>query len=224
MRSLRILPVLAAAVVAIPAGAQTNKAPSKSPAGKSAVAQPATARVAPAAPSAVLTNYTIDATHSELTFRVRHLLGRVGGTFGEWGGTIAIDTVTPANSKVDVTIKTASIDTRNGQRDNHLRSPDFFAADSFPTITFKSRQVTKQGNQLRILGDLTMRGVTKPVVLTGEYAGAFKDPWGKGRTAFTATTTINRQDYGVAFNKAVETGTMLGDDVTIDIALEAVRQ
>jgi polyisoprenoid-binding protein YceI len=220
MRSLRLLPVLVAAV-AIPAGAQTPKAPAKTPAGKSAVAQPATARVAPAA---VLTSYAIDATHSELTFRVRHLLGRVNGTFGEWGGTIAIDTVTPANSKVDVTIKTASIDTKNTQRDNHLRSPDFFAADSFPTITFKSRQVTKQGNQLRILGDLTMHGVTRPVVLTGEYAGAFKDPWGKGRTAFTASTTINRQDFGVAYNKAVETGTMLGDDVTIDIALEAVQQ
>ena len=222
MRSLRLLPVLAAAVVvAIPAGAQATKSQPKTPAGKSAVAQPATARVAPAA---ALTNYAIDATHSELSFRVRHLLGRVSGTFGEWGGTIAIDTVTPSNSKVDVSIKTASIDTKNTQRDNHLRSPDFFAADSFPAITFKSRQVTKQGNQLRILGDLTMRGVTKPVVLTGEYAGAFKDPWGKGRTAFTATTTINRQDFGVAFNKAVETGTMLGDDVTIEIALEAVQQ
>jgi polyisoprenoid-binding protein YceI len=220
MRSLRLLPLLVAAV-ALPAGAQSTKAPAKTPAGKSAVARPATARVAPA--SSVAT-YAIDATHSELTFRIRHLLGRVNGTFGEWGGTIAIDTVTPANSKVDVTIKTASIDTKNTQRDNHLRSPDFFAADSFPTITFKSRQVTKQGNQLRILGDLTMHGVTRPVVLTGEYAGAFKDPWGKGRTAFTASTTINRQDFGVAYNKAVETGTMLGDDVTIDIALEAVQQ
>ena len=220
MRSLRLLPMLVA-VVAIPAGAQTTRTPVKTPAGKSAVAQPATARVAPAA---ALTNYAIDAVHSELTFRVRHLLGRVSGTFGEWGGTIAIDTVTPANSKVDVTIKTASIDTKNTQRDNHLRSPDFFAADSFPTITFKSRSVVKQGNQLRITGDLTMHGVTKPVVLTGEYAGAFKDPWGKGRTAFTATTTINRQDFGVAYNKAVETGTMLGDDVTIEISVEAVRQ
>lgn len=221
MPSLHLLPVLAAFVVAIPAGAQTTKAQPKTPAGKPAAAKPATANVAPAA---ALTNYAIDATHSALTFRVRHLLGRVGGTFGEWGGTIAIDTVTPANSRVDVSIKTASIDTKNAQRDNHLRSPDFFAADSFPAITFRSRQVTKQGSQLRILGDLTMRGVTRPVVLTGEYAGAFNDPWGKGRTAFTATTTINRQEFGVAFNKAVETGTMLGDEVTIDIALEAVQQ
>jgi polyisoprenoid-binding protein YceI len=222
MRSIRILPVVAAAVlVALPAGAQSSKTPAKTPAGKSAVAAPATARVANAA---ALTNFAIDATHSELSFRIRHLLGRVNGGFGEWGGTIAIDTVTPANSKVDVTIKTASIDTKNAQRDGHLRSPDFFAADSFPTITFKSRNVVKQDNRIRILGDLTMRGVTKPVVLIGDYAGAFKDPWGKTRVAFTASTTVNRNDFGVSYNKAVETGTMLGEDVTIEIALEAVQQ
>jgi polyisoprenoid-binding protein YceI len=224
MRSLRLLPVLAAtALIALPAGAQraATKAPAKTPAGKSAVAAPATARVADAP---VLTVYAIDATHSELTFRIRHLLGRVNGTFGEWGGTVAIDTVNPANSKVDVSIKTASIDTKNGQRDNHLRSPDFFAADSFPAITFKSRSVVKQGNKLRIVGDLTMRGVTRPVVLLGDYNGTFKDPWGKTRTAFTASTTVNRNDFGVAYNKAVETGTMLGDEVSIDIALEAVQQ
>ena len=224
MRSLRLLPVVAATLIAAQmAGAQgtTRKAPAKTPAGKSAVATPATARVADAAAPV---NYAIDATHSELSFRIRHLLGRVNGTFQEWGGTIVIDTVTPANSKVDVSIKTASIDTKNGQRDNHLRSPDFFAADSFPAITFKSRNVVKQGNKLRILGDLTMRGVTKPVVLLGDYNGTFKDPWGKTRTAFTASTTVNRNDFGVSYNKAVETGTMLGDEVTIDIALEAVQQ
>jgi polyisoprenoid-binding protein YceI len=155
---------------------------------------------------------------------VRHLLGRVNGTFGEWGGTIAVDTVTPANSRVDISIRTASIDTKNAQRDGHLRSADFFAADSFPAITFRSTRVVTQGRALRVHGDLTMRGRTKPVVLVGEYAGAFTDPWGKARTAFTASTTVNRLDYGVSFNKAVETGTMLGDEVTIEIALQAVRQ
>ena len=222
MRSLRLLPILTATLIASQvAGAQTTtrKAPAKTPAGKSAVATPATARVADAPVS-----YAIDATHSELSFRIRHLLGRVSGSFQDWGGTIVIDSATPAKSKVDVTIKTASIDTKNGQRDNHLRSPDFFAADSFPTITFASKNVVVQGNKVRILGDLTMRGVTRPVVLLGEYNGTFKDPWGKMRTAFTASTTVNRNDFGVSYNKAVETGTMLGEEVTIDIALEAVQQ
>ena len=185
-------------------------------------AAPAAAQTAAAPASGAA--YQIDATHSELSFRIRHLLGRVSGGFGEWGGTIAIDTVNPANSKVDVTIKTATIDTRNAQRDAHLRSADFFAADSFPTITFKSRKVALQGSRLTVLGDLTIRGRTKPVTLAGEYAGTFKDAMGGARTAFTATTTIDRNDFGVAWNKAVETGAMLGDDVTIEIAIEAVKQ
>ena len=155
---------------------------------------------------------------------MRHLLGRVNGTFGEWGGTIAIDQARPANSRVDVTIKTATIDTKNAQRDTHLRSADFFAADSFPTIAFRSTKVVTQGKTVKVYGELTMRGVTKPVVLSGEFGGTFKDPWGKTRTAFTASTTIDRQQFGVSFNKAVETGTMLGDDVQIEIALEAVKQ
>ena len=212
MRSPRTLAaaVTLLSLVALPAGAQkgtTAKASASAP-----------------APGAALASYAIDATHSELTFRIRHLLGRVNGGFGEWGGTIAVDTVNPANSKVEVTIRTASIDTRNAQRDGHLRSPDFFAADSFPEITFRSRNVVKQGSKLRILGDLTIRGRTRPVVLLGEFGGAFKDPWGKNRMAFTASTTVNRHDFGVSWNKAVESGTMLGDEVTIDIALEAVQQ
>lgn len=210
MRALRLLPALAATLLAV------------SPLAAQRAAR--TAAKASAAPAAVLTSYQIDATHSELSFRIRHLLGRVNGGFGEWGGTILIDSVTPANSKVDVAIKSATIDTKNAQRDGHLKSPDFFAADSFPEITFKSRSVNKQGNKLRILGDLTIRGRTKPVVLLGEYGGAFKDPWGKQRVAFTAATTVNRHDFGVSWNKAVESGSMLGDEVTIDIAIEAVQQ
>ena len=207
MPSLRlaVLAILSAAI-ALPAAAQRTAA------GAGSTAAP------------VLATYAIDTDHSELSFRIRHLLGRVNGGFGAWSGTVVIDSVTPANSKVDVTIKTATIDTRNAQRDGHLKSADFFAADSFPEITFRSRNVVKQGNKLRVLGDLTIRGRTKPVVLLGEYGGAFKDPWGKTRTAFTASTTINRHDFGVSWNKAVESGSMLGDEVTIDIALEAVQQ
>jgi polyisoprenoid-binding protein YceI len=185
-------------------------------------AQPSATSAAPAA--AAITTYQIDPVHSELSFRIRHLLGRVAGTFGEWGGTVAIDTVTPANSKVDVSIKTASIDTRVEARDKHLRTPDFFAADSFPTMTFRSTNVSVHGDQIRVLGDLTIRGRTKPVLLVGTYEGLFKDPWGKMRTAFVASTTINRQDFGVAFNGPFETIGQIGDDVWIEIAIEAVRQ
>jgi polyisoprenoid-binding protein YceI len=192
-----------------------------------AAAQRAAAPVAPAArraPDAAVATYQIDAAHSELSFRIRHLLGRVSGGFGEWGGAIAVDSANPSNSRVDVTITTASIDTKNARRDSHLRSAEFFAADSFPAITFRSTRVETQGKALRVHGELTMRGRTRPVVLVGEYAGAFRDAAGKQRTAFTASTTINRNDFGVAWNRAVESGAMLGDDVTIDVAVEAVRQ
>ncbi|MBV9880839.1 MAG: YceI family protein [Gemmatirosa sp.] len=208
MRFRHLMPALATVAVAtLPAAAQRPVA-----ALKAATPKPAAVAV-----------YQIDATHSELSFRIRHLLGRVSGSFGEWGGTIAIDSAAPANSRVDVAIKTATIDTKNQMRDNHLRSADFFAADSFPAITFKSTKVTVQGQSLRVAGDLTIRGRTKPVVLVGEYAGAFRDAQGTPRTAFTASTTINRNDFGVAWNKAVESGAMLGDDVTIEISVEAVR-
>jgi polyisoprenoid-binding protein YceI len=210
-----------AALLASPAAAQGAKAQGARSSTKGVAATvPAVDR----APAAALDTYKIDATHSELSFRIRHLLGRVNGGFGAWGGTIAIDSAAPANSRVDVTIQTASIDTKNTMRDNHLRSAEFFAADSFPTITFKSNKVAVQGKALTVYGDLTMHGRTKPVVLTGEYSGAFKDANGKQRTAFTASTTINRLNYGLAWNKAVETGSLLGDDVTIDIAVQAVRQ
>lgn len=187
------------------------------------IAQQATPLRATAAPSA-RTVYEIDPVHSELSFRIRHLLGRVAGTFGEWSGTIAVDTLNPANSTVDVTIKAASIDTRVQARDDHLRSPDFFAVDSFPTITFTSRNVTVQGDQIRVLGDLTIRGTTRPVLLTGTYEGRFRDPWGNMRTAFIASTTIDRTDFGVSFNGPFQDIGQIGNEVWIEIAIEAVEQ
>lgn len=177
-----------------------------------------------AASQPAATDYEIDIVHSELSFRIRHLLGRVAGTFGEWGGTVSIDTLNPANSRVNVTVQTASIDTRVGARDDHLRTSDFFAVDSFPTMTFKSTNVVVQGDQIRVLGDLTLRGVTRPVLLTGTYEGQFVDPWEGTRTAFIASTTINRQDFGVSFNGPFETIGQIGDEVYIEIAIEAVRQ
>lgn len=168
--------------------------------------------------------YEIDIVHSELSFRIRHLLGRVAGTFGEWGGTVTIDTLNPANSSVNVVVQTASIDTRVPPRDEHLRTSDFFAVDSFPTMTFRSRNVVVQGNQVRVLGDLTLRGVTKPVLLTGTYEGMFTDPWGGTRTAFIASTTINRHDFGVSFDGPFMEIGQIGDEVYIEIAIEAVKK
>lgn len=214
MRISRILALVAATVfTAVPAMAQQ-------PAAASATQAPAAA----ATPAAALVTYEIDPVHSELSFRIRHLLGRVAGTFGEWGGTVAIDSATPANSKVHVDIRTASIDTRVGARDDHLRSPDFFAVDSFPAMTFRSTNVSVAGDQIRVLGDLTIRGRTKPVLLSGTYQGRFEDPWGKMRTAFIASTTINRHDFGVAFNAPFEQIGQIGDEVWIEIAIEAVQQ
>ena len=213
MRSFRhALTIVAAASTlgALPAFAQSRTATRPAPKAAAVVAAPVT--------------YAIDPVHSELSFRIRHLLGRVAGTFGEWSGTVVIDSLTPANSKVDVSVKAASIDTRVQQRDNHLRSADFFAADSFPTITFRSTNVTVAGKQIRVLGDLTIRGRTKPVLLIGTYEGRFTDPWGKTRTAFSAGTTIDRQDFGVAFNGPFEQIGQIGNEVWIEIAIEAVQQ
>lgn len=169
--------------------------------------------------------YVIDPVHSELSFRVRHLVGRVAGSFNDWGGTVVLDPNDLSGGKVDVTVRTASINTLNSDRDAHLRTPDFFAADSFPTMSFRSDRVEVIGTQVKVYGDLTLRGVTKPVVLDGVYLGRIEqDPWGAERVAFLARTKIDRMDYGVSFNQVVEKMTMIGDEVEIEIAIEAVRQ
>ena len=182
----------------------------------------ATPRAARALPPAT---WRIDVTHSELTFRIRHLVSRVRGTFRQWSGTLTSDSTDWGTGAVQVTIQTASIFTDNDRRDNHLRSPDFFAADSFPSITFQSTRVTRTGDDLRIEGNLTIRGVTRPVVLTGAFTGFTRSAQGEQRVGFQASARINRLDYGVAWNRAVDGGgVLLGDDVTIEIAIEAVRQ
>jgi polyisoprenoid-binding protein YceI len=169
--------------------------------------------------------WRIDATHSELSFRIRHWVSRVRGTFRDWSGTIAADTANLGAGSVQVEIRTASIFTDNERRDTHLRSPDFFAADSFPTITFTSTRVERSGSDLRVTGSLTIRGVTRTVTLTGTYNGV--QPMGQGgaRIGFEFQTRINRLDYGVRWNRAAEVGgVMLGDDVDIVITIEAVAQ
>ena len=167
--------------------------------------------------------FNIDKGHSELTFRIRHIMSRVSGTFTDWKGTISGDPVSWSSGSTEIVIQTTSIDTRLEKRDTHLRSADFFDAANFPQITFKSTSVTVTGNEVTLTGDLTIRGVTTPVVLAGEYLGTTGDG-AKQRVGFHVTGKINRMDYGVAWNRNLETGgVLLGDDVELDISIEAVR-
>ena len=177
------------------------------------------------APDTTPVVWQIDAGHSDISFRIRHFMSRVRGTFRQWEGTITGDSTNWANASVSVTIQTSSIDTGHERRDNDLRSDNFFDAANHPTITFTSTKVEVVGGELRITGDLTIRGVTKPVVLTGRFLGSSASGQGRTRVGFEATTRIDRTDYGVRWNRALEGGgVMLGDEVEIELAVEAVRR
>jgi polyisoprenoid-binding protein YceI len=177
------------------------------------------------APAVAPVTWQIDVTHSELSFRIRHLVSRVNGTFGEWKGTIVADPASLAGGRVNVEIQTATIDTRNERRDTHLRSADFFDAATHPTITFQSTRVQAQRDgALKIYGNLTIRGITRPVVLDGQMLQVAGTP-GRRRIGFEASTRINRMEYNVSWNRAAEGGgAVLGDDVDITIAVEAAEQ
>ena len=168
--------------------------------------------------------YIIDTVHSEMTFRIRHLMGRVFGTFNDWEGTITMVPDDLSTLSVNVTVQTASINTLVQQRDDHLRTDDFFDVENHPTMTFTSNRVIVNGRTIALEGDLTIRGTTRPVVLTGEYLGDGPDPWGGERIAFIASTSVDRQDFGVSFNQLVEGVGMIGDKVDISIAVEGVKQ
>lgn len=185
---------------------------------------PAPAVPAAAPAEAPPVTWRIDASHSELSFRIRHLVSRVRGTFNEWSGTIVADPRNLAGGSVQVEIKTASIDTNNERRDTHLRSADFFDAEKHPTITFRSTGVQTRGRQLTVTGNLTMNGITRPVVLTGEAAEPV-GPAGKRRIGVDATTTISRKDFDVTWNRAAEGGgVVLGDEVEVTLNIAAVEQ
>jgi polyisoprenoid-binding protein YceI len=189
-----------------------------------AAAAPAPRAEIPASAAAAPIRWQIDVSHSELTFRIRHLVSRVNGQFNTWSGTIVADPQSLAGGSVSVDIQTASIDTNNERRDGHLRSADFFDAPNHPTITFRSTRVTANGRDIQVHGNLTMRGVTRPVVLEGRMTEVAGAP-GSRRIGFEAQTQIDRTDYGVAWNRGAEGGgVVLGDEVTISIAIEAVEQ
>jgi polyisoprenoid-binding protein YceI len=171
--------------------------------------------------------WAFDVVHSSINFTVRHMVvSKVRGRFSKWDGMLAMDESDPSGGQVDVVIDAASIDTGVDQRDTHLRSPDFFDVEHFPTITFKSTRVEEAGaGALKVAGDLTMHGVKRPIVLDVEYAGSAKDPWGGVRAGFSARVSLDRKAFGLTYNQLLETGSVVvGETVEIAIEAEMVKQ
>jgi len=172
-------------------------------------------------------SWEIDATHSQATFSVKHMMiSTVRGHFEVLSGKLHIDEEHPDNSWVEAEVDAASINTRDAKRDGHLRSPDFFDVEKYPKITFKSTKVTPIGNnEYRVTGDLTMHGVTKEETLHADYSGQVKDLYGLQRAAFSVKGKINRKDFGLNWNVGLEAGGVLvGEDVNIEIDLAAVQK
>lgn len=171
--------------------------------------------------------WQIDGVHSIAEFAVKHMMvATVKGRFRTLGGTIQIDEAQPERSSVTAEIETASVDTGQEQRDTHLRSDDFFNAERFPAITFRSTRVQrKSDDEWKVEGDLTIRDVTRPVTLDVEFDGQIVDAYGKQRAAFSATTRVNRKDFGLNWNVALETGGwLLSDTFKVSIEIQAAKQ
>jgi polyisoprenoid-binding protein YceI len=174
-----------------------------------------------------MTTYTIDHQHSDVGFSVRHMVfAKVRGHFTKWTADVAFDPVDMAKSSLNVEIDAASIDTRAPQRDGHLKSPDFLDTEKYPKLVYKSTKVEEAGDKkYTVTGDLTIRGVTRPVRLEVEELGGGKDPWGNQRIAFAAKSRIDRGDFGLKWNQALETGGVLvGEHIDIEIDVEAIAK
>ena len=178
--------------------------------------------------SSIAAEWTVDKSHSNVGFAVKHLMiATVRGHFSDYDVTVSFNEDDPSNLSFSGTIQAASIYTDNEDRDNHLRSEDFFDVAKHPTLAFQSKKTEKVSDgKYKVTGDLTMRGITKEVVLDVEgLTPVIKDPWGKSRTAATVTTTINRKDFGLNWNKVLEAGGVLvGEDVKINIEAELIKQ
>ena len=171
--------------------------------------------------------YTIDPDHSTVGFKIKHLaISTVPGSFSTFTGSFVFDPANMKASKAEADIKVNSINTAQAKRDTHLRGEEFFDVKKFPDMKFVSREVTETTDSgFKVAGDLTIRGVTKPVVLDVVYGGAAKDPSGIERAAFTATTKLNRKDFGLTWNKVMEAGSLLvGEDVTVNIEIEGIKK
>ncbi len=190
------------------------------------IAAMALATAAFAAPA----KFTFDPPHTEVGFSIRHIFSKIPGKFTDFGGTLLYDNKAITASSVEFTIQSKSINTGNERRDGHLRSADFFDVEKFPTLTFKSTKVSAiQDGKFQVTGDFTMHGVTKPLTLDCELLGEGDASVGGRamgyRAGFDAKTTLNRKDYGIVYNTVLDAGgTMLGDDVAIEIHVEAVRE
>ncbi|HEY0370764.1 MAG TPA: YceI family protein [Thermoanaerobaculia bacterium] len=188
------------------------------------IAVPLFAQAPPAAPAREV--WTADTPHSSVAFKIRHLMSNVTGNFRDFDAVVQIDRAQPARSSVEFNIKAASIDTRDADRDEHLRSPDFFEATKYPSITFKSTSVTpKSKDSFDVTGDLTMHGVTKRITFPVTYLGQTSDPRGIQTAGFEMETTLDRKEYNVSWNRVLdEGGVLLGDDVKVTIELEMKRK
>jgi polyisoprenoid-binding protein YceI len=181
------------------------------------------------APTSVLDDisgdYALDVTHSRLGFSARHaMVTTVRGQFTDFAGTAHIDTTDPARSSVSLTIKVASVDTGVADRDGHLRSADFFDAETYPEITFASTEVSREGDDWTITGDLTIKGVAKPVTIEFESTGSARDPFGNLRVGFEGSTTVNRKDWNLSWNAALETGGVLvSEKIKLDFDISAIQ-
>jgi polyisoprenoid-binding protein YceI len=170
--------------------------------------------------------WTFDKAHSKVGFAVRHMvISTITGSFGDYDGTVSVDGDKAETAVIDVTVKVASINTDNQQRDEHLRSADFFNVGQFPTMHFKSKKVTmRPDSTFAMVGDLTIKDVTKEVTLTGKFQGKIDDPWGNTRAGFTASTTINRQDFHVSWSNVLKDGSLVvSNNVDINLEVELVK-
>lgn len=170
--------------------------------------------------------YVLDPSHSQVGFIARHaMVTKVRGTFNEVDGTATFDGSNPSSSSLTVAIKTASVDTRNEGRDAHLQSADFFDAETYPEITFVGTGFAVSGDVLEVTGDLTIRGVTKPVTVPFEFQGAATDPFGNQRVGFEGSVVVNRKDWDLTWNAALETGGVLvSEKVTLELEVSAIKQ
>jgi polyisoprenoid-binding protein YceI len=171
-------------------------------------------------------DYTLDPAHTQIGFVARHaMVTKIRGAFNEFTGTAHLDEDNPSNSSVQVTIRAASIDTRNADRDAHLRGNDFLQMAEHPDITFRSTEVTRTEGTFAVTGDLTIKGVTRSVTIPLSYQGSATDPFGNTRIGFEGSTTINRKDFGITWNAALETGGVLvGDKVVLEFDVSAIKQ
>ena len=169
--------------------------------------------------------YILDASHSAFSFVTRHaMVTKVRGSFTDFSGSLTLDGANPAASGAQVTVQMASVDSGTADRDAHLKSPDFFNVEAFPTMTFTSTAVKQDGEEFVLIGDLTIKDVTRPVEIEVELDGIVTDPWGNTRAGFAGETEISRKDFGLTWNKAQAAGGVLvGDKVTLELEVSAVK-